>query len=61
MMRRVFEVDVLTCPHCGSRRTLLAAIFDQGAIQKILAHLGLPTEPPTMAPARAPHEPLLPW
>ena len=51
----------MTCPHCGSRRTLLAAIFDQGAIQKILAHLGLPTEPPTMAPARAPPEPLLPW
>jgi len=40
---------------------LLAAIFDQGAIQQILAHLGLPTEPPPVAPARAPPEPLLPW
>jgi len=27
LMRRVFEIDVLTCPHCGGPR-LLAAIFD---------------------------------
>jgi hypothetical protein len=51
----------LTCPHSGGTRKLLAAIFDQGAIQKILAHLGLPGEPPAMAPAWAPPEPLLPW
>jgi hypothetical protein len=59
LMRR--EIDVLTCPHCGGPRQFLAAIFDQDAIRKILTHLGLPTEPPTLAPARAPPEPLLPW
>jgi hypothetical protein len=31
---------------------LLAGIFDGDAIHRLLAHLGLPTEPP---------EPLLPW
>jgi len=51
----------LTCPHCGGPRKLLAAIFDQDAIRQILAHLGLPTEPPALAKARAPPEPLLPW
>jgi hypothetical protein len=56
-----FEIAVLTCPRCGGPRQLLAAIFDQDAIRKILTHLGLPTEPPTLAPARAPPEPLLPW
>ena len=61
LMRRVFEIDVLTCSHCGGPRKLLAAIFDPGAIQRILAHLGLPGEPPAMAKARAPPEPLLPW
>jgi hypothetical protein len=60
-MRRVFEIDVLTCPHCGGPRKLVAAIFDQDAIRQILAHLGLPCEPPTVAPARGPPEPLLPW
>jgi hypothetical protein len=60
-MRRVHLIDVLTCPYCRGRRTLLAAIFDQDAIQKILAHLGLPTEPPALAKARAPPEQPLPW
>jgi hypothetical protein len=32
--------------------------FDQDAIRRILTHLGLPTEPPTLAP---PPEPLMPW
>ena len=60
-MQRVFLVDVLTCPHCRGPRTLLAAIFDLDAIQKILAHLGLPTEPPALAKARAPPQQSLPW
>lgn len=61
LLRRVFLIDVLTCPGCGGPRKLLAAIFDQGAIRQILAHLGLPTELPAVAPARAPPQPLLPW
>jgi hypothetical protein len=61
LLRRVFLVDVLVCPHCRGRRTLLAAIFDQGSIHRILAHLGLPTEPPEIAPARPPPVQRLPW
>jgi Putative transposase len=60
LMRRVFLLDVLTCGHCGGPRKLLAAIFDQDAIQRILAHLGLPTEPPALAKARAPPARYLP-
>ena len=60
-MQRVFLVDVLTCPWCGRARKELGGIFDPDAIHRILAHLGLPTEPPELAPARAPPEPLLPW
>ncbi|MEQ1633469.1 MAG: transposase, partial [Planctomycetota bacterium] len=61
LLRRVFLVDVLTCPHCRGKRTLLAAIHDPDSIQRILRHLGLPTEPPEIAPARPPPQSRLPW
>jgi hypothetical protein len=61
LMKRVFEIDVLVCPHCGGRRKLIAFLTDGLVVRKILAHLGLPTEPPALAPARAPPEPELGW
>ena len=59
--RRSFAIDVLTCPHCAGPRKLIALINDGLVVRKILAHLGLPTEPPPMAPARAPPEPEFAW
>jgi len=49
----VFLIEVLTCP-CGGKRSLIAAITEQDVIVKILDHLGLPSEPPQVTPARAP-------
>jgi hypothetical protein len=60
LLRRVFLLDVLTCPWCGGARRLLTAIFDVDSIHRILAHLGPTTKPPELAPARGPPEPLLP-
>jgi hypothetical protein len=57
----VYLVDVLTCPHCKSVRRLLAFITDRDAIVRILSCLGLATEPPTIAPARAPPALALPF
>jgi len=57
--RRSFAIDVLTCPRCAGKRKLIALITERSVVRKILAHLGLPTEPPTLAPARAPPEPEL--
>ena len=54
LLRRVFSVDVLTCPACGSRRRLIALISDPPIVRKILRHLGLTAEPPTLAPPRSP-------
>ena len=54
LLRRVFLIDVLQCPHCGGRRRLLAAIHDPGSIQRVLAALGLSGEVPELAPARGP-------
>jgi len=61
LLKRVFAIDVLTCPHCGGPRKLIALINDGFVVRKILTHLGLPAEPPPMAPARAPPEPEFTW
>jgi hypothetical protein len=60
-MKRVFAIDVLVCPHCGGPRKLIALLTDGLVVRKILTHLGLSTEPPALAPARAPPEPELAW
>jgi len=41
LMRRAFEADVLACPRCGGRMTVLATIEDPAVIHRILTHLGL--------------------
>ncbi len=54
LMRRVFEIDVLHCDHCGGRRKLIALITHPLVARRILRHLELPSEPPPTAPARPP-------
>ena len=61
LMRRVFEVDVLTCQHCGGRRKLLDATTEPGAIRRVLEHLGLPSDVPVVTAARAPPMQRLPF
>jgi len=41
LMRRTFETDVLCCPRCGGRMTVLATIDHRAVIHRILTHLGL--------------------
>ena len=55
MLKRVFLEDVLACP-CGGRRRIVADEQEQSAVVAILRHLGLPTEAPPIARARAPIE-----
>ena len=56
LMRRGLEIDVLECPECGGRMRFVAAIMLASAIRRILRHLGLPSDPVELAPARAPPE-----
>lgn len=53
-LRRVFAVDILSCPHCGGPRRLIARLTGPIVVRKFLAHLAHPTEPPQPAPARSP-------
>ena len=52
LMRRSLGLDVLACPRCGGRLTLIALIEDPAVIVRILGHLGLPTDIPEAQPAR---------
>ena len=61
MMKRAFEIDVLVCPHCGGGRKLISLITDPVIIRRILAHLKLPLEFPSVAPPRAPPESAIPF
>ena len=56
LLKRVFAIDVLECPHCGERRKLIAMISDGVVVRKILDHLGLPSEPPILASSRVGEE-----
>ena len=50
-MKRVFNIDIEQCPHCGGQLKRIAAIEEPAAIARILAHLGLAAQPPPRAPA----------
>ena len=41
LIKKVWQVDPLICPHCGSEMKLIALIDDDEVIAKILRHLKL--------------------
>lgn len=54
LLRRAFRIDILQCGKCGGRRELIALINAGKTATRILDHLGIPSTPPRMRPARAP-------
>jgi len=52
LLKRVFDIDIEQCPHCGGTLKIIAAILESSAITKILDHLGLPTRAPLRSPAQ---------
>jgi hypothetical protein len=57
LLKRVFGADLKTCTLCGSKRKVIATIYDGPTAQKLLRHLGLKADPLNTAPARAPPQP----
>ena len=55
-LRRVFNIDIETCPACGGSVRIVACIEDPEVIRKILAHLAgksvdlEATRPPSRGP-----------
>jgi len=55
MTHKLLKVfDITQCQFCRGEVKVVAAILEKAAIEKILNHLGLPTEPPVIHPARPP-------
>ena len=55
LLERVFG-HAPTCPRCHGTMQTIQVVENPLVIEKILLHLGLPTELPHLAPARAPPE-----
>jgi len=41
MIRKVFEVDPLVCPHCGGAMKVIAFLTDYAVVDRIIDHLKL--------------------
>ena len=59
LLRRVFEIDALWCPRCGSTLRLIAAIEDPDIARKILDCLHLPSRAPPLGRVTSEGDPLL--
>ena len=54
LLARIYEVFPLICPSCQTPLTFIAFLTDPEPITQILAHIGEPTSPPPLYPARGP-------
>ena len=54
LLARIFECLPLRCPKCGEPMRIIAFVLDPTVIERILGHIGEPTEAPVVLPARSP-------
>lgn len=49
LLRRVFSIDVSSCPRCGKGLEIVSAVVDPAQIRRYLEHVGMPAAPPVRA------------
>jgi len=54
LLARIYEVFPLLCPMCGGQMRLIAFITEGAQIRKILDHIGVDSQAPSIATARGP-------
>ena len=54
LLKRVYGDELLICPHCGNKRSIIAFIEDPAVARKILDHLGLDSTGPPRSKSRVP-------
>jgi len=52
LLRRVLEIDALTCAKCAVPMTVIAFLSDPKVVERILDHLKLPSSQPLLAESR---------
>ena len=61
LLVRIYECLPLRCPKCGEPMRIIAFVLDEPTIERILTHIGEPTRPPVVLPARSPPQGSLPF
>lgn len=61
LLVRIYECLPLRCPKCGEPMRIIAFVLDRPVIERILEHIGEPTQPPVVLPARSPPQGELPF
>ncbi len=54
LLKRVFNLNLERCDHCGGKMRVVAAVTDPSSISRYLEGTGKNSEIPELAPARAP-------
>jgi hypothetical protein len=54
LLVRIYECLPLRCPKCGEPMRIIAFVLDRPQFERILAHIGEPSQPPAGLPARSP-------
>ena len=54
LLARVFDIDINVCSACGGPMRIIAALTDAVSIRCYLQGVGLPADPPPIAPPRPP-------
>jgi hypothetical protein len=54
LLARIYELSPLRCALCRGEMRIIAFLTHEPAIHSTLTHLGEPTAPPKVAPARGP-------
>ena len=54
LLARVSDIDISVCTACGGRMRIIATLTETASIRRYLEGVGLPAEPPLIAPARPP-------
>jgi hypothetical protein len=53
-MARVFQIEIDTCPYCGGKMRIVAALTAPATVRRYLEGTGQSAGIPEIAPARAP-------
>lgn len=54
LLARTFGLDPAICGRCGGEMKVVALVTHPDSVARYLRHLGEPTEPPPLTPARGP-------